>query len=58
MLVFVSEAAERRSVAGTLIESGSRFRVDVPARRSVVNFHDRKSGKVIATLNPSLSDAI
>jgi hypothetical protein len=58
MLVFVSEAAGRRSVAGTLIESGSPFSVEVPARRSVVNFHDRKSGKVIATLNPSLSDAI
>jgi hypothetical protein len=57
MLVFVSDAEATRTIAGTIAESGTRFSVEVPARRSVVKLFKRPEGTLIATFNPSVSGA-
>ncbi len=57
LTVFVSDAASARKITWTLAGSGKTFTVEVPARRTVVSIHGRTDGRVIATLNPSLTDA-
>ncbi len=58
LVAFVSEAAGPRTITGTVAESGRKFSVAVPGRRTVINLHHRGDGSLIASLNPSLADAI